>query len=66
MFSWRLIMAPDSVLDYVAAHEVAHLVQMNHSPDFWAIVERLYPDHVAARDWLRTNGPALHAFRFTN
>jgi predicted metal-dependent hydrolase len=66
MFSWRLIMAPDQVLDYVAAHEVAHLVQMNHSPDFWAVVERLYPDHAAARDWLRANGSALHAFRFTD
>lgn len=65
MFSWRLIMAPDPVLDYVAAHEVAHLVQMNHSPEFWAVVERLYPDHAAARDWLRANGSALHAFRFT-
>lgn len=66
MFSWRLIMAPDPVLDYVAAHEVAHLAQMNHSPAFWEIVERLFPGHVAARNWLRTNGSTLHVLKFTN
>ncbi len=42
MFSWRLIMTPPEVLDYVAAHEVAHLAQMNHSPAFWAEVDRIY------------------------
>ncbi len=65
MFSWRLIMAPPPVLDYVAAHEVAHLAQMNHSPAFWAVVARLYPDHAAARRWLKAEGQALHALRFT-
>ncbi len=64
MFSWRLIMAPDPVLDYVAAHEVAHLAQMNHSPAFWAIVGQLFPGHVAARDWLRANGSSLHGLKF--
>ena len=64
MFSWRLAMAPTSVLDYVVAHEVAHLVEMNHSPRFWAVVKQLYPDHVAARDWLRRHGAALHAHDF--
>ncbi|MDQ2094474.1 M48 family metallopeptidase [Rhodalgimonas zhirmunskyi] len=64
MFSWRLIMVPDAVLDYVAAHEVAHLGEMNHSPRFWALVERLYGDHRAARKWLRQNGPELHRYRF--
>ena len=59
-------MAPDPVLDYVAAHEVAHLAQMNHSPAFWEIVERLFPGHVAARNWLRTNGSTLHVLKFTN
>lgn len=64
MFSWRLAMAPTSVLDYVVAHEVAHLVEMNHSPQFWAIVEQLYPDHAAARDWLRRHGATLHGHDF--
>ena len=45
MFSWRLIMAPAAVLDYVVAHEVAHLAEMNHSPRFWAVVQRLCPDY---------------------
>ncbi len=60
-FSWRLILAPAFVLDYVAAHEVAHLIEMNHSPRFWAIVDRLCPDMDRARDWLRLHGPELHA-----
>lgn len=66
MFSWRLIMAPESVLDYVAAHEVAHLAEMNHSAAFWAVVHRLYGDHRAARGWLRENGHHLHRYRFTD
>ncbi|MFW2545101.1 M48 family metallopeptidase [Primorskyibacter sp. 2E107] len=64
MYSWRLIMAPPAVLDYVAAHEVAHLAQMNHSPAFWAVVERLYGDWRGPRRWLREDGPALHRYRF--
>lgn len=64
MYSWRLILAPPDVLDYVAAHEVAHLQEMNHSPVFWAVVERLKPDYRTPRKWLRTNGAALHRFRF--
>ncbi|WP_371225673.1 M48 family metallopeptidase [Roseovarius sp. 2305UL8-3] len=66
MYSWRLIMAPPEVLDYVAAHEVAHLVEMNHSPAFWAVVERLYPNYHAPRQWLRQNGAALHRYRFND
>ena len=58
-FSWRLVMAPDWVLDYVVAHEVAHLKELNHSPRFWAQVERLTPHRDAAVEWLRQNGPAL-------
>lgn len=58
--SWRLVFAPDFVADYVAAHEVAHLVELNHSPRFWRIVESLGGDHKPARQWLRDNGPALH------
>lgn len=64
MFSWRLVMAPPAVLDYVAAHEVAHLEEMNHSPRFWAVVQQLCPDHRTHRAWLRRGGPALHRFRF--
>lgn len=64
MFSWRLVMAPPVVLDYVAAHEVAHLVEMNHSRAFWSICQRLHPGYEAPRDWLRQNGPELLAWRF--
>ncbi|SMX39210.1 M48 family metallopeptidase [Octadecabacter ascidiaceicola] len=64
MYSWRLIMAPTEVLEYVAAHEVAHLQHMDHSPRFWAAVERLFPAHKACRKWLRENGGALHRVRF--
>ena len=64
MFSWRLVMAPDDVLDYVAAHEVAHLAHMDHSARFWACVARLMPDHAPRRDWLRREGAALHAVDF--
>lgn len=63
-FSWRLAMAPPDVLDYVAAHEAAHLAEMNHGPRFWALVERLMPDYRTRRDWLRTRGRDLHLYRF--
>jgi predicted metal-dependent hydrolase len=58
-FSWRLVMVPDPVLDYVVAHEVAHLVEMNHSGRFWSQVARLSPHRDAAVAWLRAQGPAL-------
>ncbi|MCC0063019.1 MAG: M48 family metallopeptidase [Defluviimonas sp.] len=64
MFSWRLVMAPAEVLDYVAAHEVAHLAEMNHSPAFWAVVARLVPDYERHRRWLRSHGAALHRVDF--
>jgi hypothetical protein len=64
MFSWRLILAPASVLDYVAAHEVAHLAQMNHSPAFWAVVDELYPRWQTQRAWLHAEGQALHGLVF--
>jgi predicted metal-dependent hydrolase len=54
-FSWRLIFAPEAVIDYVVAHEVAHLVEMNHLPRFWRIVERLHPGAKAERLWLNRN-----------
>jgi predicted metal-dependent hydrolase len=63
-FSWRLAMAPAEVLDYVAAHEAAHLIEMNHGPRFWALVTQLRPDWKRQRDWLRRDGSALHRFRF--
>jgi predicted metal-dependent hydrolase len=58
-FSWRLVMAPDFVQDYVAAHEVAHLRHMNHGPGFWALVADLTPHSDAAIAWLRREGPGL-------
>ena len=58
-FSWRLVMAPGWVLDYVVAHEVAHLRELNHSPQFWDVVARLTPQRDAAVAWLKENGPAL-------
>lgn len=60
-YSWRIISAPPFVLDYLAAHETAHLLEANHSPRFWAQVHRTYGDPSAARAWLRDEGPALHA-----
>jgi predicted metal-dependent hydrolase len=64
MYSWRLIMAPDVVLDYVAAHEVAHLAEMNHSSAYWDGVQRIFGDYKPARRWLKKEGNALHRFRF--
>lgn len=60
-FSWRLVMAPPFVLDYLAAHEVAHLRELNHSRRFWRLCESLCAETAAARRWLLHNGPALHA-----
>ena len=60
-FSWRLIMAPSEVLDYVAAHECAYLLEMNHSPRLWAHVERCRPHWKRERAWLRKYGTTLHA-----
>lgn len=64
MFSWRLAMAPPEVLDYVAAHEVAHLAHMDHSPRFWGAVARLMPDYQPRRAWLRRHGGELTAWQF--
>jgi predicted metal-dependent hydrolase len=61
-FSWRLIFAPPFVLDYVAAHEVAHLREMNHGPRFWRLVRDAIPDMQKARAWLKLNGAELHRF----
>ena len=61
-FSWRLIMAPSHVLDYLAAHEVAHLVHMNHSPAFWAVTAALDPNLDRAEAWLKAHGASLHRY----
>lgn len=61
-FSWRLILAPPEILDYVAAHEVAHLEEMNHQPQFWALVKKTCPEMNKHRRWLKANGAALHTF----
>jgi predicted metal-dependent hydrolase len=61
-FSWRLILAPPDVLDYVAAHEVAHLKEMNHGPRFWALCRQAMPAMDAARLWLRASGMDLHRY----
>ena len=60
-FSWRVIMAPPHVLDYLAAHEVAHLRELNHSRRFWRLVGLLCPETETARAWLSAKGAALHA-----
>jgi predicted metal-dependent hydrolase len=61
-FSWRLILAPGFVLDYLAAHEVAHLKEMNHSHRFWAVTHRLCPRTEEAEAWLKRHGASLHSY----
>jgi predicted metal-dependent hydrolase len=61
-FSWRLILAPPFVLNYLAAHEVAHLVELNHSAKFWRLLKRLNPDCERAKAWLDTHGTDLHRY----
>ncbi len=63
-FSWRIVMAPPSVIDYLAAHEVAHLKEMNHGPHFWALCKRLCPHMEGAKSWLKRHGSQLHAIDF--
>ena len=58
-FNWRLLLAPEPVLDYVVWHEVCHLEIRDHSPRFWALVERRYPGWREQRDWLRRYGATL-------
>lgn len=63
-FSWRIMMAPPTVINYLVAHEVAHLKHMDHSPRFWAQCEALCPDMKRAKDWLKRNGTKLQAIGF--
>jgi predicted metal-dependent hydrolase len=64
-FSWRIVMAPPLVVDYLAAHEVAHLREMNHGPKFWALCKQLCPHMEEARRWLKLHGSQLHAIDFS-
>lgn len=64
-FSWRVLMAPPPVLNYLVAHEVAHLIEMNHSSDFWALCLKLCPDTERCKDWLKRNGASLQAIDFS-
>ncbi len=64
-FSWRLVLAPPPVLDYVVVHELCHLVQHDHSPAFWRLVERALPAWRDSAAWLRDHGQELHAYRPT-
>ncbi|MTD45017.1 DUF45 domain-containing protein [Conexibacter sp. W3-3-2] len=59
-FNWRLLLAPEPVLDYVIWHEACHLVEMNHGPRFWALVARHCPGYREPQRWLKANGAGLH------
>jgi hypothetical protein len=61
-FSWRLILAPSVILDYLVAHEVAHLAELNHSRRFWKLVRRMHPDCDRAKVWLDLHGTDLHRY----
>lgn len=63
-FSWRIMMAPPPVINYLVAHEVAHLREMNHGPKFWKLCEELCPDTERCKAWLKRNGSALQAITF--
>lgn len=64
-FCWRIVMAPPEVIDYLAAHEVAHLKEMNHGPRFWALCEELCPGMAGAKAWLKRHGSQLQAVDFS-
>jgi predicted metal-dependent hydrolase len=63
-FSWRIMMAPPPVINYLVAHEVAHLKEMNHGPNFWKLCNELCPDTDRCKAWLKRNGSALQAIAF--
>lgn len=55
-FNWKTVLMPEEIQDYLAVHELAHRIEMNHSPAFWAVVERVLPDYRERRRWLLENG----------
>lgn len=59
-FNYRLVFAPPKVLDYVVVHELCHLTHMNHSKDFWSMVERIMPDYRTCKSWLKSHGQELN------
>jgi predicted metal-dependent hydrolase len=61
-YSWRLIFAPSYVLDYLAAHEIAHRIELNHSDRFWALLDKMTPERERAEAWLNSHGNALHRY----
>jgi predicted metal-dependent hydrolase len=61
-FSWRLVLAPPQVLDYVVAHEVSHLRELNHKPRFWRLVQGLVPEIEKSQNWLSDHGALLHRY----
>lgn len=61
-FSWRLVLAPRNVMEYVVVHEVCHLIEMNHSSKFWNLVYKVCPDYFEAKIWLKKNGKKLHQY----
>lgn len=61
-FSWRLMLAPPAILDYVVVHELCHFEHMNHSREFWQAVENILPDYKQRRDWLKEHGAELMLF----
>ena len=61
-FNWRLVFAPRKIVDYVIVHELAHITVFNHSPKFWHLVSLYYPNYLAAKEWIHTNGQHLYRF----
>lgn len=55
-FNWKLVLMPEEIQDYLVVHELAHRIEMNHSPAFWVVVEKELPDYRARREWLKKNG----------
>ncbi len=57
--NWRIVLAPTSIIDYVVAHELCHLVHHNHSKEFWKLLQSIFPDYKERKEWLRVNGGLL-------